>query len=61
MSGAPRPWNSPRFRIVSSVFRIVSSVCRSTLLGVRCRNVRFHIGVVVGDDLPFASVLHYDL
>ncbi|MGA7928002.1 MAG: hypothetical protein WCA20_18680 [Candidatus Sulfotelmatobacter sp.] len=35
--------------------------CRSTLLGVRCRNVRLHIGVMLSDDLPFASVLFYDL
>jgi len=34
---------------------------RSTLPGVRCRNVRLHIGVVIGSDLPFAFVLHYDL
>ena len=34
---------------------------RIRLLGVRYRNVRFHIDVVVGDDLPLTSVLHYDL
>ena len=51
---APHPSNSPRFRTVSSV-------CRSALLGVRCRNVRLHIRVVIGSDLPFAFVLHHDL
>jgi hypothetical protein len=34
---------------------------RNTLLGVRCRNVRLYIGVVVGNNPPFAFVFHYDL
>jgi hypothetical protein len=30
-------------------------------MGIRYRNVRLHIDVVVGDDLPFAFIFHDDL